>query len=156
MRNSLPESPSGPPPGTDAHPVILFDGQCVLCDRSVLFIIDRDRVRRYRFAPLQSEAAGPYLRGGGLPEHYLEGIVLVEGGRYFTKSTAILKILRRIDGPYFLLYPLVLVPTVLRNPLYDWFVRRRYKWFGKLERCRVSADLEGRLVNDVMVDRRMA
>ena len=138
-----------PPPDPDAAPVILFDGQCVLCDRSVLFIIDRDRTRRFRFAPLQSEVARPYLNGCNLPEGYLEGIVLVEGRRCYKKSTAILKILRRLDGLYCLFYPLIFVPALLRDPVYDFVARHRYRWFGKLDQCRISEDVEDRLVPGV-------
>jgi predicted DCC family thiol-disulfide oxidoreductase YuxK len=124
-------------PSVKSPPVVLFDGVCNLCDASVSFIIDRDPTGHFQFAALQSAAAKPYLAAGGLPRDFLDGIVLCEEGRCFTRSTAILRILKRLRGISSLLYVLILVPRPLRDAAYDWFIRRRYRWFGKREACRV-------------------
>ncbi len=117
--------------------VVLFDGVCNVCDASVNFIIDRDAAAYFHFAALQSDVAKPYLTQAGLPSDFLDGIVLCEEGRCFTRSTAVLRILRRLRGPFRLLYALIIVPRSLRDAAYDWFIRRRYRWFGKSEACRL-------------------
>jgi predicted DCC family thiol-disulfide oxidoreductase YuxK len=122
-----------PPPSA----VVLFDGICNVCNASVNFIIDRDAAGYFRFATLQSDAAKPYLRHCSLPSDFLEGVLLWEDGRCFTRSTAILRILRRLGGIWVLPYALMIVPRFLRDAAYDWFIRRRYRWFGKRDKCRV-------------------
>src|SRR5262245_1996434 len=122
-----------PPPNA----VVLFDGVCNVCNTSVNFIIDRDAAGYFQFAALQSDAAQPYLTHCNLPSDFLEGVVLWEDGRCFTRSTAVLRILRRLRGVWVWSYALVLLPRFLRDPAYDWFIRRRYRWFGKRDECRV-------------------
>src|SRR2546423_1535434 len=114
-----PSSPASPlPPPSD---LILFDGLCHLCDGSVDFIIRRDPRRRFRFAPLQSEAARQFLVQHHLDPSALTTIVLIENDIAYTKSTATLKIARHLVGLYPLLYPLILIPAPLRDFFYDLF-----------------------------------
>ena len=127
--------------------VVLFDGVCNLCNASVNFIIDRDAVAYFQFAALQSDAAKAYLAQCRLPADFLEGIVLCEEDRCFTRSTAVLRILRRLGGLWSLLYALIIVPRSLRDAVYDWIIRRRYRWFGKTERCRIpTPELQARFL----------
>ena len=125
--------PAASPPSA----VVLFDGVCNLCNRSVNFIIDHDARAYFRFAALQSDAATPLLARCGLAADFLAGVVLWEDGRCFTRSTAALRIFRRLGGPWPLLYACILVPRPLRDAAYDWIIGRRYRWFGKTESCRV-------------------
>lgn len=112
-------------------PVILFDGVCNLCTGSVRFVIARDSRRRFRFASLQSAAAERLLG----ERDNLESMVLVENGAVHRKSTAALRIARRLDGGWPLLAALLLVPRSLRDAAYDWIGRRRYRMFGKRDAC---------------------
>ena len=112
-------------------PVILFDGVCNLCTGSVRFVLARDSNRRFRFASLQSAAAERLL---GQRDN-LESMVLVESGSVYRKSTAALRIARRLDGGWPLLAALLLVPRPLRDAVYDWIGRRRYCLFGKRDAC---------------------
>ena len=112
-------------------PVILFDGVCNLCTASVRFVIGRDRRRRFRFASLQSAAAERLL---GQRDN-LESMVLVQDGRTYRKSTAALRIARRLDGLWPLLSVLLVIPRPLRDAVYDWIGARRYRWFGRREVC---------------------
>lgn len=116
--------------------VVLFDGLCNLCNGAVDFIIDRDPQAQFRFAALQSDAARPLLARRGLSAERLGHIVLVEDGRCYLGSTAALRIARRLTSPWPLLYALLLVPRPLRDAVYDWVARNRYRWFGKRDRCR--------------------
>ena len=128
--------------------IVLFDGVCNLCNGAVDFIIDRDPQARFRFAALQSEAARPLLERCGLPAEFLGNIVLVEDGACYLRSTAALRIARRLATPWPLLYALVLVPRPLRDALYDWLARNRYRWFGKRESCRMPPpELEARFLS---------
>ena len=119
--------------------VVLFDGVCNFCDASVKFVLDRDEVGYFRFGALQSPAARPYLERCGLSPDELSTVVLVEGDRCYTRSTAALRITRKLGGAWPLLYALVVVPRPLRDVAYGWFARNRYRWFGKRDECRVPS-----------------
>jgi predicted DCC family thiol-disulfide oxidoreductase YuxK len=118
--------------------LVLFDGTCNFCNGAVLFIIDRDPAQQFVFAPLQSDLGQRVLSNMGGRDPELDSVVLVEGERISTHSTAALRVALRLSGPWPLLGMLgYLVPRFLRDPLYRAFARRRYVWFGKRETCRV-------------------
>lgn len=128
----MPEAPA-------QRPVVLFDGVCNLCNSAVQFVLDRDPDGRFRFASLQSEPAAELLRAHGLspPAGDPESIVLIEDGRAYQSSTAALRIARRLPGAWKLAYALIVVPSFVRDAVYRWIARNRYRWFGKSEQCRV-------------------
>ncbi|MCC7291009.1 MAG: DUF393 domain-containing protein [Phycisphaerales bacterium] len=117
--------------------VVLFDGVCNLCSRSVQFIIRRDAKRRFRFAPLQSEAARQMLKLAAAPLDRFEGVVLIERGRAYCRSDAVLRIASKLRFPWPLAGALLLLPRRFRDGVYDGIARRRYRWFGKKEACMV-------------------
>lgn len=121
--------------------VILFDGVCNLCNSSVNFVIDRDRTGFFKFGALQTPEAAPYVascgKDAGDEADLLQSIVLVEEGNCYTRSTAALKIARRLDGAWPLLYGFMIVPRFLRDLVYNWIAKNRYKWFGKQDACRL-------------------
>ncbi|MEF8885875.1 MAG: thiol-disulfide oxidoreductase DCC family protein [Haloarculaceae archaeon] len=118
-------------------PVVLFDGVCNLCSGSVQFLIEHDPEARLRFAPLQSEPARELLEAVGLHDYDCDSIVLVEGEAYYTKSEAALRIARRLERPWSLLWTLRYVPRVLRDAVYDLVAASRYAVFGKRDQCMV-------------------
>ena len=124
-------------PDTDDHAVVLFDGVCNLCNGAINFIIDRDPAGYFRFAPLQSDAAAPYLNGADDGAADLGTIVLVEDGQTYVRSTAALRIARRLTAPWPLLFLAIVVPRPLRDAVYDWVAHNRYDWFGRRDECRV-------------------
>lgn len=124
-------------PETQPHAVVLFDGVCNLCNASVNFVIDRDPAGYFRFGALQSEEAAPLLRRAGLAPDHLGSIVLVEGGQVYTRSTAALRIARRLSGAWPLLAVFLAVPRPIRDAVYDVIARYRYRWFGREEACRI-------------------
>jgi predicted DCC family thiol-disulfide oxidoreductase YuxK len=121
------------------HPVVLFDGVCNVCNRTVNFIIDRDPEGTFRFASLQSEAGRTILQGFGrtIPVGDPATIVVVDRSRLYEQSGALLRIARHMRGAWPLLTALLVVPRPLRDVLYRWAAARRYKWFGKSDTCRV-------------------
>lgn len=116
--------------------IVLFDGVCSVCDSVVHFIYDRDRRGMFEFAPLQSPAGQALMQQHGVA-HDLSTIVLIEGDRAYTKSTAALRIARLLDGAWPLVYAFTAVPKPLRDAAYRYFAAHRYRWFGQLEHCRV-------------------
>lgn len=121
------------------RPVLLFDGVCNLCTGSVQWLIERDPEDRFRFASLQSDAGQALLAELGLPADYVDSIVLVEGEEYYTKSTAGLRVAKRLGLPYSAVYPLVVVPSVVRDRVYDFVANNRYEVFGRKDSCMVPS-----------------
>jgi predicted DCC family thiol-disulfide oxidoreductase YuxK len=126
-----------PKAAVQSEGVLLFDGVCNLCNASVNFVIDRDPRGRLRFASLQSRSGQELLQRHGLSTSDFDTMVLVEGDRYFTRSTAGLRVARRLKWPWPLLYALVIVPRPVRDWFYQIVARNRYRWFGQSEACRV-------------------
>jgi len=136
-------------PGTDPHPIVLFDGVCNFCNRSVNFVIKRDKRRYFRFAPLQTAKGGEIARRHGIDPEQLDTFVLVENGRAYRKSGGALRVARRLGGLYALAYGLIAVPPFVRDWFYDWFARRRYSWFGKKDECMVpTSEVRERFLTD--------
>jgi predicted DCC family thiol-disulfide oxidoreductase YuxK len=119
------------------HPIVLFDGVCNFCNASINFIIRRDRRKIFRFAPLQSETGAKLLRQFGLPLDSVETMILSEDGGCYTRSTAALRIVRRLGGPWSVLYVLMVIPTAARDMVYDFVARNRYRWFGEKNTCMI-------------------
>jgi predicted DCC family thiol-disulfide oxidoreductase YuxK len=118
-------------------PVVLFDGVCNLCNGSVRFVIERDPHKHFQFAPLQSETATTLIGGTANPLAMPDSIVLVDDGRFYVRSTAALRIARRLRFPWPLLWVFMAVPRPLRDWVYDVIARHRYGWFGKRDTCMV-------------------
>ena len=118
------------------HPVVLFDGVCNLCNSSVTFIIRRDPQGKFRFAPLQS-AHGEKLLAGFTDRPKGDSVVLILGDRYFVKTSAALRIAIRLNGLWPLMGIFLILPSFLRDPVYDLIARYRYQWFGKRDSCMI-------------------
>lgn len=113
---------------------MLFDGVCHLCAGSVQWVLKRDRAGLFRFASLQSEVGQQFLRRLGVPEK-MDSVVLVVGARAYMRSDAALEVVRRLGFPWSLLAIFKVVPRPLRDVVYDWIARHRYRWFGRSETC---------------------
>ncbi len=127
--------------------VVLFDGVCNFCNHTVRFIAARDQEGRVNFASQQSEVGQALLAQYGVTTN-LSTIVVIDQGRVFQRSSAVLHIARRMDGAWPLVYGLMMIPKVFRDPVYDWVARNRYRWFGKSEEfCALPAPtLRGRVL----------
>lgn len=120
---------------TSEGPILLFDGVCNLCNGTVQFVIERDPEAKVRFASLQSEFAQQRFAALNIPSSYMDSIVLLEQGRVFYKSTAALRLTRYLTGGWPLLRIWLIIPAPLRDLVYDWIARNRYRWFGRQETC---------------------
>lgn len=122
--------------GPADHPIILFDGVCHLCQSSVKFIIRRDPEAVFRLGSLQSEAGKNLLDNYGMEiVGDPDSVILIHRGKVWQRSTAALKIARRLSGGWPLLYVFILVPRFLRDFIYDWIAANRYRWFGRDDSC---------------------
>lgn len=151
----MPEATNAPTPESDAPAraaeapplLVLFDGVCNLCNGSVQFMIDRDPSAHLKFAALQSKGAREVLTralGEARAEEILpkEGddpgsVLLLERGVLHDRSSAALRIARHLSFPYSALFVFLIVPRPLRDLVYRFIARNRYRWFGKSETCRV-------------------
>src|SRR4051794_22953640 len=100
-------------------PIVLFDGVCKFCNASVNFILDHDPAGRVRFAALQSPTGQALLRRFSLKTDDFDTLVLVEGERASTRSTAALRVASYLGAPWRFGAALLLMPSFLRDPLYD-------------------------------------
>ncbi len=129
------------------QPLLLFDGVCGLCNFAVDFVMNHDRQKKISFAPLQGDTAQHLLKEFGLPADYLESILFLSEGKLYKSSEAVLQIARRLPFPFPFAYPLIVVPRVLRDAVYRFIAKNRYRWFGKKEACRVpTAEERARFV----------
>lgn len=127
--------------------VILFDGVCNLCNGLVKFIIKRDKKKRFRFAALKSDYAKYIEKKYGLNLADLNTVILIKYGKVYTKSSAVLHIAQGLGLPYSLAICFFIIPPFIRNHVYSFIAKNRYRWFGKLNTCiLLPEDLKGRFI----------
>jgi predicted DCC family thiol-disulfide oxidoreductase YuxK len=139
--------------------VILFDGTCNFCDGAVHFVVDHERGSELKFAALQSEAGEKLLvealgedrakriRNGTDGSGDPDSVVFIEDGKAYLHSTAAVRIARHLRAPWSFLRVFWIVPRPIRDAVYRWFARNRYRWFGKTDACRVpTPELEARFL----------
>ncbi|NHF60034.1 thiol-disulfide oxidoreductase DCC family protein [Flavobacteriaceae bacterium TP-CH-4] len=118
--------------------IILFDGVCNLCNRSIQFVIKRDKADLFRYAALQSEVGQKLLSERNIDTKTIDSIILIDPGvAYYVKSDAALQIGKHLKGYRSLSSILNLIPSKLRNIVYDFVARNRYKWYGRKDQCMV-------------------
>lgn len=122
-----------------AHPVIFFDGVCNLCNAAVQFILKHDKAAVFKLAALQSDAARQLLADQPVNAAASNSILLLEDGRVYSRSTAALRIAKRLSGAWRLLYVFIIVPAFFRDFLYDLVARNRYRVWGKQDSCMIPA-----------------
>lgn len=115
--------------------VIFFDGVCNLCNGAVQFTIERDHKNSFRFASLQSDFAKEELTPFNISSANLASFILLEEGKIYLRSTAALRVARKLKGLWPLLYGFIIVPRFIRDAVYNYIAKNRYKWFGKQETC---------------------
>lgn len=118
--------------------IILFDGVCNLCNSAVQFVIQYDKKDVFRFVALQSELGQEILMHIGINPMNIDSIILYEPGiAYYYKSSAAIEIARSLGGYLHFGTVFRIIPTEIRNQLYDYIAKNRYKWFGKKESCMI-------------------
>ncbi|MGH7849497.1 MAG: thiol-disulfide oxidoreductase DCC family protein [Thermodesulfobacteriota bacterium] len=119
------------------HPLVIFDGVCNYCCGVVNSIIRKDPGGVFRFAPFQSNSAKSILERYNYPADSLDSFVLIDEGKLYTKSEAGLRVQKLLGGIHKLLYAFIAVPAPVRDAVYDYIARNRYKWYGKKEECMI-------------------
>ncbi|WP_249436109.1 thiol-disulfide oxidoreductase DCC family protein [Paenibacillus sp. Marseille-Q4541] len=113
--------------------IVLIDGVCHLCQGLTKLIIQRDKQGRFHFASLQSEIGQNLLAHGGLSLNAMDTFVLIEKGTYYTRSSAALRISKKLGYPYKLGSVFFIIPPFIRDRIYNVVARNRYRWFGRDE-----------------------
>ena len=113
--------------------IVLFDGVCNLCNGAVRFIAANDPTGHFAFLSLQSPRAATLLGPGGAPP--AASIVVLDGGKRYEESDAVLHIAVNLRAPWPLAFGLILVPRSVRDAAYRWVARNRYRWFGRRDVC---------------------
>ncbi len=121
------------------HPIILFDGVCNFCNTSINFIIRQDKKKIFRFAALQSGAGKEFLEKYILPKDYLESFILIDKGKVYKSSAAGLKLYNKLPWYWKWTQIFWIVPKFIRDGVYNFIAKNRYKWFGKKESCMVPS-----------------
>ena len=112
--------------------IILFDGDCNFCDANVQFIIKRDPYAHFHFTSLQSDKGQELIKKHAIPAD-VDSLVLIENNKAYTRSTAALHIAKKLDGLWHLLFLFILIPSPIRDGVYNYIAKNRYSWFGKKE-----------------------
>lgn len=128
-----------PKQNTIEDPIIFYDGVCVFCNNSVNFILKRDKMKMFLFAPLQGDFAVEFLKNKNLPNPLPDSIILFDPdkNKFHFESTAALNIAGSLSGLWKVLIVFLIVPKPIRDFFYRIIARNRYKWFGKHDSCLV-------------------
>ena len=129
-----------------AYPIIVFDAQCVLCSANAQFVLKHDRREHFRLASMQGEVGAGLYRRFGIDPTDPETIILVEGDAVRRDSDAVLAIYAGLGWPWRAAAALRLVPRLLRDPVYRWIARHRYRLFGRRATCWVPNAAQARRV----------
>ena len=118
--------------------LILFDGVCNLCNSSVQFVIKRDKKDKFRYAALQSEIGQEIIEKFKIDTSKTDSIILYSNNKGISyKSTAALKIASKLGFPTNILSLFLIITAIIRNVVYDYIAKNRYKWYGKKDHCMI-------------------
>jgi len=123
-------------------PVVIFDGYCELCNASVDFILKWEKKPEILFSANQNPPGQRILEQFGADGADLSTVFFVEKGKLYKESSAALRIACHFRFPMNLLYGFIVVPRFLRDVVYRWIARNRYRWFGKKDTCRIPTPEE--------------
>ena len=129
------------------QPAILFDGICNFCNSAVNFTIKRNKKANICFAPMQTAAGQKLLQQYNLPADDMQSFIFIENGIAYKQSTAALKVCRHLRGLWPLCYGFIIVPKFIRDGIYNWIAKNRYKWFGVRQQCmKPTPEVKARLL----------
>ncbi|MEZ4916287.1 MAG: thiol-disulfide oxidoreductase DCC family protein [Chitinophagales bacterium] len=127
--------------------VVLFDGVCNLCNSSVQFIIKHDHKQVFKFSSLQSVFGQKILQQNNLNPTDFNSFIVLINGKLYQKSTGALKVAKQLNFPINLAYIFIIVPSFIRDGVYNFVAKNRYKWFGKRDFCMIpSPNLKNRFI----------
>lgn len=118
--------------------IILFDGICNLCNSSVQYVIKQDTKDVFRFVALESELGQKILKHIGIFDKSIDSIVVYQPGiAYYYKSAALIEITKSLQGIFHYGLLFKILPISLRDIVYDYIAKNRYRWYGKKESCMI-------------------
>ncbi len=117
--------------------VILFDGVCNFCNSTINFVIRKEKYKTLKFAAMQSTAGTQLLEQYNFPPEEMRSFIFIENGIAYNKSSAALRVCKYLKGAWPLLFAFIIVPPFIRNAVYDYVAKNRYKWFGIQEKCMI-------------------
>ncbi|MFM2376320.1 MAG: hypothetical protein RLZZ165_1417 [Bacteroidota bacterium] len=123
-------------------PVLIFDGVCELCNASVDFILKWEKQPELRFTASQNPPGRSLLQRYGEDPDAVSTVFLVQDGKLYRRSTAVLRLARMLRFPWFLAYGFIVVPPPIRDFVYRIIANNRYRWFGKKSACRIPTPVE--------------
>ena len=127
--------------------ILLFDGDCNLCNVIVQFTIKNDPKGKFKFASLQSESGQELLKKNGLPRGDFDSFVFIKGDNCFQKSTAGLNVLKELGGLWQIFYIFIIIPRPIRDFIYKIIAKSRYRIFGRKDTCMIpTEDLKTRFL----------
>ena len=130
------------------NPIILFDGVCNFCNTAINFVLKQDKKGIFRFAPLQSEVGQRLLQEYNLSTKEFDSFVLIDNGKVYKKSAASLRVMNKLPWYWKEAQLLRIIPTALRDAIYDFIAKNRYKWFGKKDQCMIpTPEVRSRFLN---------
>jgi predicted DCC family thiol-disulfide oxidoreductase YuxK len=131
-----------------AGPILLFDGECNLCNGFVQFVLRHERSARIRFASLQSDAGGALAKKFGVDTAAADTLVFIDDGHAYLRSDGALRLARFLDRPWSAASVLRVVPRPIRDGIYRFVANHRHQWFGKPAECFVpTPDLRARFLD---------
>ncbi len=129
------------------HPILLFDGVCNLCNGFVQFVIERDPEGHFHFAALQSATAQDLLKAHNISTEQMDTVVLVENGKAYVRSEVALRMVPKLGGLWPVLSVFKILPLFIRDPIYNYIAKNRYRWFGEKEQCMIpTPELKSRFL----------
>ncbi|MDQ0229792.1 thiol-disulfide oxidoreductase DCC family protein [Metabacillus malikii] len=119
----------------DNNPVVLFDGICNFCNEAVQFVIRHDKKEQVLFAALQSDSGQQLLNDYHLPTTDFDSFIFIYDGKVYKKSSAAIKLCTYFGGYWKIAKLFFIIPSRLRDMIYDIIAKNRYKWFGIKQQC---------------------
>ncbi len=116
-------------------PIIVFDAMCVLCSINAQLVLRYDSAKRFRLASMQNEVGAALYRECGIDPSDPDSLIIVDGDHVLRDSDAVIAIYSDLDWPWRFFSVFRFVPRILRNPVYRWIARNRYRLFGKRGSC---------------------
>jgi len=120
------------------QPIVLFDGECTLCSHSVQFLLRNNRSGNLNFTSLQSETGSEIVKLAGKTYSQADTLLLLQDNKIYGYSTAALKITAHLGLPWSLTRVFLIVPPIIRDTLYQFVAKNRYKWFGRESFCTIE------------------
>ncbi len=115
--------------------LVIYDGVCNLCSKSVQFILTRNGKRNIIFTAAQGAYAHHVLAQYGMQPAVLNSVVYINNGKVYKQSAAVLHICKQLSGLWPLMYAFIIVPPIIRNAVYNYIAKHRYKWYGSTQVC---------------------